>query len=369
MNNSIPSVYNKVAGSISAAPVVQKTSAPVVSEKKDSFEKSNGKILATTSAATVGGGVAGLMYAKMTKATKSTPRDILDKYNLDFGALGSARDKIEEQVYKNEFEPLLKSMVDKLSSNKELTSEELKLAEDLNLDPNMVRFFDSAKERLGILKDKLNKHPNDRQGVIGGYSVMSHQYDKFTLNSCLDFSKWLSSIEENGLKHLDNEEFLYYASSRYFKDINFKIKYDKNGVANGIVSSIDFKNALPEGERLSDTTYTFRELVEKVIVKKEFKHSPSINNVELSFLASEIGLKLSENEKQCCSDYMLRKRFFEFCDIAVDKAKTTNEELKNAAIKAYKNKQMLKFAGIGALVAGVLTACGALIHKKVKEKE
>lgn len=365
MLNSVPSVYSKVAGNASGGSVVQPTSASAIPEKKDSFKKSNNKTLAVTSIGTASGGIAGMVYAKMTEAARKIPRAILDKYNTDFSTYSNARAKIQDRVYKDEFEPLLKSMVDKLLGNEELPPEELKLAKDLDLDPNMVRFFDGAKKRLNILADELNKHPNDKS-AISGYSILSPSSDKFDIASFSDFNKWFGIIEENGTKHQDIQEFLDYTSSEYFKDINFKIKYDKNGVANGIIPSIDFKNSLPEGETLSDTTYTFKELVEKVIAKKEFEHN-RIDETTLCSLSQNIGV--SKNNNHPSSQSVLLKRFNELCESAIDKAKAVNEELKNGAIKAYKNKQMLKFAGIGALAAGALAACGALIYKKVNEKE
>lgn len=367
MNYSIPSVYNKIAGNTTTGSVVQQVSTPVISEKKDSFEKSNHKTLAITSAGTVGGGVVGAIYGKITEAGRSIPRAILDKYNLDFSMYTDATFKIQDQVWKDEFKPLLESMVDKLSNNKELTPEELKLAKDIDLDPNMVRFFDNAKERLSILKDALDENPDDVRKFLGSYSVLSVHADKFTFISGINFSKRLSSIEENGLKYLDNEEFLDYASSEFFKDITFKIKYDKNGVADDIIPSVNFKKALSEGETLSDATYSFKELVEKVVVKKEFKGNSNVDIHKLSYLTGGIGLKLPNNET--LSAHKLRSSFFGLCDIAIDKAKATNEELKNNAIKAYKNKQILKYAGIGALAAGAIALCGTLINKKAKEKE
>ena len=365
MNYSIPGVYNKIFGNTTTGSVVQQVSTSVVPEKKDSFEKSNHKTLAITSAGAMGGGIAGAIYAKITEAARAIPNSILNKYDKDYSTLGAARAEVEERVWKDEFEPLLKSMVNKLLNKEELTPEELKLAKDIDLDPNMVRFFDRAKLRAKSLADAINEHSNN-QSVLYLYSVHSPMDDKYSLSSTLDLSKWLNSIGENGLKYSDNEEFLDYASSEFFKDITFKIKYNKDGVANGIIPSIDFKNAIPGGETLSDNAYSFKELVEKVIVKKEFGHNPYVDSSSLSELGAKIGV--SENNNHPQSAAVLKRRFNELCDAAVDKAKAVNQELKSNAIKTYNNKQILKYAGIGALIAGVLATCGSLVYKKIKEK-
>ena len=274
--------------------------------------------------------------------------------------------KIQDQVWKDEFKPLLESMIDKLSSNKELTPEELKLAKDLDLSPNMVRFLDNAKGKVDVLKNILDEFPDDPRRALEEYAMRSPGYDKFTLQGYLDFSKWMKSIEENGLENANNKEFVDFASSEFFKDITFKIKYNKNGVANNIIPSIDFKKALSEGETLSDATYSFKELVEKVVIRKEFEKNPNVNTYWVGWLST---CMIGHENAPPPSQKVLNKRFFGLCDIAIDKAKATNEELKNNAIKAYKNKQILKYTGIGALAAGAIALCGALINKKAKEKE
>ena len=229
----------------------------------------------------------------------------------------------------------------------------------------MVRFLDSAKERAKILLDEINKHPKSLGNTIGGYSVSSACFDRNSLSMQVDFAKLLCSIEENGLRYSNNEEFLNYLSSEFFKGITFKIKYDKNGIEKDIVPSLNFKEALSNGDILSDATYTYKELVDKIIIKNEFNRNLSQTNLSLLPLT----IFDSKNYNHIPSGQKLTEYYLMVCNAAVDKAKAANDELKNSAIKAYNNKQILKSAGIGALVAGAVALCAALICRKDKEKE
>lgn len=367
MSYSIPSVFNKVVGNTTVGPVARQANTPVITQKKDSFEKNNYKTVVATSAGALGGGIAGAIYAKMTEMRRSIPRAVLKKFDKDFSKYGLARAELEEQFWKDNFGPLLKSMADKLLSNEELTPEELKLAKNLDLEPNMLRFFDNAKERAKMLTELFKNNSDTGRRIMGLYTMAASMYDKYTLTSQSILSERLSSIQKNGIHYLDNQEFLDYVSSEFFKDITFKIKYDKEGLAKGIVTSLDFKKILPEGDVLSDATYTFKELVDEIISQNGVKPRFKIGLHYLSFLPSNI--LGSENNNIPSSGNRLNRYFNELLSPVLDKAKTANEELKNGAIKAYKNKQILKYAGIGALFAGILATCSSLIYKKVKEKK
>ena len=357
MINSIPNVYNKVTGTASSEFALQVASAPAVPEKNDSFKKSIGKMLAATSAATIGGGVIGAIFAKMTEATRKIPDSILKKYNLDFGKYGSARAKIETQVLEEEFILLLKSITNKLLNNEELTHYELELAKKIDLEPNMVKFLDSAKKRAKWLLNLIDLYSYSPESVFEKYSDYSPTLEKNYARIHYDVSKWLNSIIGSDIKYSNNEEFLDYVSSELFKNITFKIKYDKNGAVKDFVTNIEFKKTLDNGDTLSDATYTFKELVDIIIAKKdELKTNFDFCLHKLEKLLTGI-ITNPDNGSQALSGQKLSKCFEEFCNTVTDK------------IKAYNNKQILKSAGIGALVTGAIALCAALIYRKFKEKE
>ena len=322
----------------------QKSQKLNINDKKDTFSKTT----ATTAGGVASGGIIGILKEKLMP--KKIPTSISTQD--DESALDQMSYKKFDSII-NDSESMLKESVNKILNNQELTKEEVKFLDGLDLIyPNDLKFMPFVKE----FAEEIVSSDYSNGGNFLGSLNLSYPSSGLTrgISMYSALSDRLEDILQDGGKYTDNEEFLDYINSRFFKGETYKtLTNTANGKTEYVFS--DFaKEALKKDEILSSENYNFKEIVNLATGKNS---------------SAFMDILMNPDKMPKLADMPIVKYERKVRDLATQQAKAEVEQLKKTAITNFQNKQILKSAGIGAGIIGILTICGTLIYKKIKQNK
>lgn len=330
------------------APNVQNVQPVKIDEpKQDAFVKSNKKATGIAMGGVATGGIIGILKEKLNP--KNVPEEIINEYdssnldNLNQIASKKANEILDKEAH------MLKTTTYKMLDNKELTKEEIEFVNNSGIIlPEDVKYL--VGENSPLYKFIKNEVSGDISNSGKYFDNISSQYSTSGLTGGQE--TWLATkdrIEDfltGGHKYNDSEEFLDYMTSKFYKGIKFRIEMDKD--ANTLCYVMDgIEEPFFDNSFLSNETYTYKEMI---------KHAKAHGKTTYAEVAS------SATIKNPVEDYLdnVQKR-------ALKEAKVELEHAKDVAIKNFQNKGVLKSAGIGALIVGIVALGGSLISNKMKK--
>lgn len=331
----------------------QKQQDVKIPQTQDTFSKSKNKTIAITTTGIISGGTIGVLKEKFKP--KAIPEKILKKYDITNLAPNSQiiRD-IQEKISTedmNSFKRIARKALDKQA----LTAEDKEFLNNTRLIlPEDIKFL--LNNDRTPFKNFLQEFVNDISNPEEYFSNLINPAKSSGLTG--DVDTWLSALDRildylnDCGKYNDNEEFLDYMTTRIYPGKKFNkvvdiynrpITYVANENAEKDLSNIHIDIPL----KISKKTYTYKEMIKRA---------------KQDGLTAYTDVAVVAKRRSVMEDYMshLAKR-------VLKEAEGKLENAKNIDVANFKNKQLLKSTGIGAIIVGALALGGNLIYNKIKK--
>lgn len=301
-----------------------------------------------TSGWVIAGGFIGALKEKLMP--KNIPNSLTAQYEDWTNPDGAHMRKKTDDMW-DEAANTLKRAVNKMLDSQELTEEEASFIDELGLiKQDDIKYLSDSKTIKKYIKEITEQNSHDADEYFNrlaisyptsGLAAGIHRY--------LALGDRLNDFLEDAGKYKDNEAFIDYLNSRFFSDRTYKI------ITNNKTAQIRYSvSGLLFGDEVaSEASYSFKEIINHAKQNKK-------RSVDL------IEIIIYEPPEHC--DTPIVKFAKKISEKATRELEDEARQLKETAIKNFKNRQLLKSAGIGAGIIGAITLVATLVCSKINKQ-
>lgn len=321
-----------------------KTDIVVQKNSKDTFTKT----AKLTSGGVIAGGFIGVLKERLKP--KNIPNSLTAQYEDWTNPVGAHMRKKTDDMW-GKAANTLKRAVNKMLDSQELTEEEASFIDELGLiKQDDVKYLSNSEYIKEYIKKITEQNSYDADAYFGALDI---SYPHSGLAAGLPrygvLKDRINDFLEGAGKYKDNEAFIDYLNSRFYSDRTYKI------ITNNKTTQIRYSisDLCGDDEVASEASYSFKEIINHA--KQNKKHSVDLLEI------------ITDKPPEHC-DTPIVKFSKKISEIATRELEVEAKQLKDTAIKKFKNKQLLKSAGIGAGIIGAITLVATLVCNKINKQ-